>query len=105
MFAHDLCQSQIEYLSNSTRREPQGRTIDLNRKRQSDTRRKRLRLRPVSLREAYGLEALRERYHKSSIVNIQFRLVRVRYCRHHVGDYQCVRIGTGIFISGFQLDF
>ena len=42
MFAHDLCHSQIEYLRNSTRREPlglelgaerpQGRTIDFNRK-------------------------------------------------------------------------
>jgi hypothetical protein len=32
MFAHYLCHSQIEYLSNSTRREPLGRTIDLNRK-------------------------------------------------------------------------
>jgi hypothetical protein len=32
MFAHDLGHSQIEYLGNSTRREPQGRTIDFNRK-------------------------------------------------------------------------
>ena len=31
----------------------------------SNTRRKRLRLRPVSLREAYGLEALRERSYPS----------------------------------------
>jgi hypothetical protein len=47
MFAHDICHSQIEYVS--------------------------LRL--------VGVVRLRlgERYHKSSIVNIQFRLVRVRY--------------------------
>jgi hypothetical protein len=47
MFAHDLCHSQIEYLCNSTRREPLGRTIDLNRKDRA------------------------KRYHKSSIVNRQ----------------------------------
>ena len=45
--------SQIEYLSNSTRREPQGRTIDFNKKDRA------------------------KRYHKSSIFNLQFRLVRV----------------------------
>jgi hypothetical protein len=38
-------------------------------KRQSITLSKRLRLRPVSLREAYGLEALRERVIKYSIAN------------------------------------
>ncbi len=32
MFAHDLCDSQIEYFRNATRREPLGRTIDLDRK-------------------------------------------------------------------------
>jgi hypothetical protein len=45
MFAHDLCHSQIEYLSNSTRREPLSRTIDLIRKDRA------------------------KRYHKSSIFN------------------------------------
>jgi len=53
MFAHDLYHSRIKYLSNSTSREPLDRTIDLNRKDRA------------------------KRYHKSSIVNIQFRLVRV----------------------------
>jgi hypothetical protein len=46
MFAHDLCHSQIEYLSNS---------IDFNKKDRA------------------------KRYHKYSIFNIQFRLVRVGF--------------------------
>jgi hypothetical protein len=29
-FAHDLCHSQVEYLSNSTRREPQGQMTGSN---------------------------------------------------------------------------
>jgi len=37
-------------------------------------RRKRLRLRPVSLREAYGLEALRERIYPSKFVSLRFIL-------------------------------
>ncbi len=61
MFAHNLYQSQIEYLSNSTRREApfeslrverRGRMIDLNRKDRA------------------------KRYRKSSIFNLQFRLVQ-----------------------------
>ncbi len=53
MFAHDLCPIQIEYLSNPTRREPQGLTIDLNRKDRA------------------------KRYHKSSIFSLQFWLARI----------------------------
>jgi hypothetical protein len=38
MFAHDIFHNKLECLSNSTRREPRGRTIDLNRKTErSDT--------------------------------------------------------------------
>jgi hypothetical protein len=56
MFAHDIFHNKLECLSNSTRREPRGRTIDLNRKTErSDT---------TNL--------------QYSIVNIQFRLVRVK---------------------------
>jgi len=78
MFAHDLCHSQIEYLRNSTRREPlglefgaerpQGRTIDFNRK-------------DRAIHAAQAL-ALRERlrcasdFHKYSIFNSQFQLFR-----------------------------
>jgi hypothetical protein len=60
-------------------------------KRLSNTRRKRLRLRPVSLREAYGLEALRERIYpskfcgslvlksiKRSVINIRCSMLDVR---------------------------
>ena len=81
MFAHDLCHSQIEYLSNSTRREPRGRTIDFNRKD---------RAKPPARRgcSAYASESDTTNL-QSSIVNIQFpekagftlrynRLVRVR---------------------------
>ncbi len=50
MFAHDLCHSPIEYFRNSTRREPLGRTIDLNRKDRA------------------------QRYHKSSIFNRQYSI-------------------------------
>jgi hypothetical protein len=63
---------KIMWHSNSLRISPCPFTtgeVKEERRKQSETRRKRLRLRPVSLREAYGLEALRERYHKSSIVN------------------------------------
>jgi hypothetical protein len=42
----------------------------LFKKRLSNTRRKRLRLRPVSLREAYGLEALRERIYPSKFCGL-----------------------------------
>ena len=45
-------------------------------KRLSNTRRKRLRLRPVSLREAYGLEALHERNHPSTFCGSIFDILR-----------------------------
>ena len=72
MFAHDICNSQIEYLSNS---------LNFTRKDRAKPP-----LRPVSL---YSLGAgsglagvarlrLGERYHKSSIFNLQFRLARAR---------------------------
>jgi len=48
-------------------------SVDLK-KSLSNMRRKRLRLRPVSLREAYGLEALRERIYPSKFVSLRFIL-------------------------------
>ena len=68
MFAHDLCHSQIEYLRNSTRREPQGRTIDFNRK----DRATRGALAAQALGAA-GAPALRERL--PQIFNFQYSIV------------------------------
>jgi len=65
MFAHDLCHSQIESLRNSTRREPQGRTIDFNRKDRATRGAGACAARATSTNIQF------------SIVNSQFRLVRV----------------------------
>ena len=64
MFTNDLCPSRIEYLMNSTRREPQGQMTGSNgRVEQSILIEKTERSDTTNL--------------QSSIVNIQFRLVRV----------------------------
>jgi len=60
-------QLNIEYLWNAARREPQGRTIDIK-KRRSITRRKRLRCASDSLNIQF------------SIINSQFQLVQVKGC-------------------------
>ncbi len=73
MFAHDLCHSQVEYLRNSTRREPpfeslrvyrQGLTTGSN-----DRVERSILIEKTERSDTTNLQ--------SSIVNIQFRLVRV----------------------------
>jgi hypothetical protein len=77
MFANDLCRYQIEYFRNA---------INLNRK---DRAKPPLRsVSPLNLRTGSGLAGvirlrLGERYRKSSIFNLQFRLVRVGYNLNH----------------------
>ncbi len=78
MFAHDLCYSRIEYLRNSTDFNRKDRATRGAHAAQALALRERLRLRPVSLREAYGLEALRERFLHS------FRLRRIN--SHFLGS-------------------
>jgi hypothetical protein len=91
-------------------------------KRQSNTRRKRLRLRPVSLREAYGLEALRERIYpskfygsvfcdslvlkqiKRSVINIRRSMLGVRCSTFNLFAVQARRSFTrGVGCQGVEV--